>query len=145
MASAADHRRSVGNLVLMCFTIGIVVRLVQVADTRPPASIEGVIAAMNREIASVVIADQTFVFSTTLRSKDRTGAGEVIGSFSWPTEAQPHLGEALRVFSQRAEALCRRFGRRFDSAYGSEHPYADPKTQRTRVDLRFWISKPSLK
>ena len=146
MSPRIVHWRLVWGVVLVVLTIGAAVRLAQVTAAPAPAAIENVVAAMNREIANVVIANHTFIFSTALHTKDRDGAAVVLVSSSWPTEAHAkEVGEASRKFFLQAETLCRRFGRRFDSSYFSEFPYIDPNTHRTRVDIRFWISRPSVK
>jgi hypothetical protein len=143
MSSRAHLGRSVSSLVLMLLTIGVAARLAQVTAAQPPASSERVVAAMNREIASAVIANHTFTFSTALHAKDRDGAAEVMVTCWWPTEARTNVGEALGEFCLKAGTLCRHFGRKFDSTYGSDSPSFDQKTQRYRLDLRYWISKPS--
>lgn len=141
MASAGKPTRLVWTLLLVVVSLAGLLRLAQTTEPRGSASLQEVVATMNRELASTVIAGQRVTYEIIRSSEDRYGAGEVVVAFRWPSALRQQAGDVIAWYFREAQVVCRRFERRFDNSYGSDHPYFEEQTQTYRIDIRFWISK----
>jgi len=145
MISARKQTRLIWGLLLIVVSLGGLLRLVQTTAPQAPASLDVVVATLKRELVSTVIAGQRVTYEITTYREDRNGAGEVIVAFRYPMVLRQQAGEVIAWYFRHAQVVCRRFGRRFDSSYSSEHPGIEGQTQTVRVDIRYWISPPTSK